>query len=532
MTHLTIATQKTLNACFSVDFIKILLTKISRKIYSNSICVSLGAETIVELWLNIPTDEPTKSTEQTTIADVQKFPEISQTVQQPETSIISEQFIKNEPSLDMSFTNVPLLDNTLDSLPILVDPFKNEPLLEGKLLENIPMPAAGSTLKFASNLPMPISMNMERSAGFVPMAASANLPYVFNQITPVPLKTESNGSGFKAIDPQQQASTSKQPIEAANQSVVKKPVQAKKLIKCIDKSGKVSFVELVQDPSNPKVFKMIVPKVVSIAKNSIPAAGATPATSANGNGATTQLVSDVGAPSTLSATAIRQKNHKVFAIDSTKVPVQLQLQHKQPQQQHQQPQQPQTGQQRPAQQQHLQPQQKSQLKQMPPAHPKHPQALYPLTKRQILPKPSQPQQQSLLKPQISLLKLSQSAKAPVKVIRVNNIAGLKNRNINVFVPSNLKVHPSNTGPAQPDEQPKESRNLDVQLETEFCGQSFNTVTMAVNWLLKRLPLISSNASYANYRQAFPFVTRSLADFKSFHLAKQRSFEVIFDNRKA
>lgn len=479
---------------------------------SSPLFSSAGAETIVELWLNVAAnEEPSRSSEQNTVAEVAKTAITSQPVPELQSTITIEPLIKHEPPLDIPFPDIPILHSSLDSLPILVDPFKNEPLLEDKLLENIPMPAMAITTEsalFTSNPPLHMPLNLSSPTGLTPIVPVpiANLPSVSNLMPPILIKTEcreANESGLTQNGPQPKASPSTQPI-ATSPANANKPVQLKKLMKCFDKSGKVSYVELVPDPSNPKMFKMIVPKVVTLPKNAI---AAVPATGVNGTGALT--------PTVPVATVIRQKNHKVFAMDSTKVPVQLQLQ--------------QTAQQPPQQQiqQQQQPQQMQQLRQILPTQPPKPQILYPLPKLQkpIAPKPAQPQQQSLLKPQISLLKLSQGAKRPVKVIRVNNIAGLKNRNINVFVPSNLKMESGDTRPSKPNEQSPEPRNVTDQLEADFFGQSFSNVTMAVGWLLKRLPLISTSATNADYKQAFPFVTRSSADFQSFHLAKQRSFEV-------
>lgn len=263
----------------------------------------------------------------------------------------------------------------------------------------------------------------------------------------------------------------------------------KKFMKCINKNGEVSYVQLLQDPNNPKVFKMIVPKQVTIAKNSVPAK-----LSENGGSLEppasleqTQPIVNANVPS---VSTIR----KIIPIDSNQL---LSYQ-----------QQPKI----------IQPIQPAQLQF---SVAKHSQ------QQQIARKLSQ---QSLLRPQISLLKPTQSAnKTPIKMITVNNIAGLANKNINVFMPPNLtssmdrndlraiksieEVHV---------EPPKEVRNVAFELEVEFLKKPFSNMTNAVSWLFKRLPLISLDC---DYRKAFAFATATLGEFQSFHLGKRRCFEV-------
>lgn len=62
-------------------------------------------------------------------------------------------------------------------------------------------------------------------------------------------------------------------IMSANNSLVTfSNMPNKKFMKCVDKQGKVSFVELLPDPNNPKVFKLVLPNkklTPSLGSNSI-----------------------------------------------------------------------------------------------------------------------------------------------------------------------------------------------------------------------------------------------------------------------
>lgn len=127
------------------------------------------------------------------------------------------------------------------------------------------------------------------------------------------------------------------------------------------------------------------------------------------------------------------------------------------------------------------------------------------------------QQQSLLKPQVSLLK-SRAPSNNLKKFTVSNISGLEH-NINVFIPADMKV-------ASKSQNVSSSQQIKEELEKQFLKLSFENMKAAVRWLLKKIPLISSLAAETEYRAVFPFVMPSLSDFQSLSVAKQRSFEVI------
>lgn len=128
------------------------------------------------------------------------------------------------------------------------------------------------------------------------------------------------------------------------------------------------------------------------------------------------------------------------------------------------------------------------------------------------------QQQSLLKPQVSLLK-SRAPSNNLKKFTVSNISGFEHKNINVFIPADMKV-------ASKSQNVSSSQLIKEELEKQFLRLSFENMKAAVRWLLKKIPLISSLAAETEYRAIFPFVMPSLSDFQNLSVAKQRSFEVI------
>lgn len=137
------------------------------------------------------------------------------------------------------------------------------------------------------------------------------------------------------------------------------------------------------------------------------------------------------------------------------------------------------------------------------------------------------QQKSLLKPQVSLLKpramLTASSQQHTK-ITVSNISGLENRNINVFVPADVKLQTKI--PTKSQTNSHVHNKYGAELEQRFLARkTFTNMTEAIGWLLKETPLISSLATQSEFRESFPFAVSSLADFHSLHIAKQRSFEV-------
>lgn len=137
---------------------------------------------------------------------------------------------------------------------------------------------------------------------------------------------------------------------------------------------------------------------------------------------------------------------------------------------------------------------------------------------------SKNQKQSLLKPQVSLLKPRFSAQCSNnhKKVTVTNITGIESKNINVFVPADIKITQSKHQNVAPPRQCHKD-----ELEKRFLARpSFGNMTEAIGWLLKEIPLISPLAAETDFRTAFPFVVASLTDFQRLLVVKQRSFEVI------
>lgn len=134
------------------------------------------------------------------------------------------------------------------------------------------------------------------------------------------------------------------------------------------------------------------------------------------------------------------------------------------------------------------------------------------------------QQQSLLRPQISLLK----PRMPNNLtkITVSNISGLGNKNINVFVPVGIKLEAKKTRPSAQDANRIRHQYGD-ELEQRFVARTFANLTEAMGWLLKEMPLISPLAAQSEFREIFPFVVPSDADFHRMLVVKQRNFEVSF-----
>lgn len=240
----------------------------------------------------------------------------------------------------------------------------------------------------------------------------------------------------------------------------------KKLIKCVSKDGKVSLIELVQDSNNPKIFKMIIPKkpIVQVqqvmknppATNSVPVVIAPTPMTPSTNQQNITIIKSNPLKRSNTAPLPTDTGKKVVLIDPKRV------------------------------------------------------------------QPSQ-QQRSLLRPQISLLKKNNTP-APTlgrnngKVITVSNIPGLQSKNINVFLPFDVRT------PAPKIEFRRHARELEQRFHS--CN-NFSNITDAVCWLLKQIPLVNPQAAKSEFRDSFPFVVQSLSVFQSLLPGKQRSFEVLF-----
>lgn len=145
-----------------------------------------------------------------------------------------------------------------------------------------------------------------------------------------------------------------------------------------------------------------------------------------------------------------------------------------------------------------------------------------------------PKQQSLLKPQVSLLKprLQPTNVNNLQKITVSNISGLANRNINVFVPAGVKIEANNIQPTGQTAlssplQSQARRRYGDEVEKRFTARTFAHMSEAIGWLLKEIPLISSLAAQPEFREIFPFVVPNPDDFQRLLVVKQRNFEVMY-----
>lgn len=138
-------------------------------------------------------------------------------------------------------------------------------------------------------------------------------------------------------------------------------------------------------------------------------------------------------------------------------------------------------------------------------------------------------QQSLLKPQVSLLKQRNSPATVIpsnlKKITVTNIAGIEHKNINVFVPADVQLDARTAAKSQNVHPGRHCYSDEVE-HRFMARRAFSNVTEAVGWLLKEVPLVSPLATQPEFRESFPFALPTLDDFHKLHPAKQRSFEVI------
>lgn len=161
-------------------------------------------------------------------------------------------------------------------------------------------------------------------------------------------------------------------------------------------------------------------------------------------------------------------------------------------------------------------------------------------------------QKSLLKPQISLLKSSfpeQSTKpklpVPIishkipesqtnmKMVTISTISGLQNKNVNVFMPTNYNINSDLNNEKYTALKNKKfmintkvRQQHGIDLEKKFFHSNhFNSVIAGVTWMLKRLPLVTSLASQHGFKDSFPFVVGSKEAFDNMHISKQRCYEV-------
>ncbi|XP_037035814.1 uncharacterized protein LOC119073993 [Bradysia coprophila] len=124
-----------------------------------------------------------------------------------------------------------------------------------------------------------------------------------------------------------------------------------------------------------------------------------------------------------------------------------------------------------------------------------------------------PKQESLLKPQVSLLK-------PLVQKQLSDTASAKS--ILVQRPSAQLL--GNRCKKRPPTNPIMKRDYQKEFGTMFLRHRFQSVRSAIEYVLKNTPLVNGLASRPEFNAAFPFVVESHEKFSSFPFAKRRSNE--------
>lgn len=506
-----------------------------------------GAETIVELWLNIPNtldaQDDNEDSEQS--AECSQNTSQAQITQKPTNQIItapSEPIPSTSAQSSVAFvSNQPIL-NLPNAMPI-----KHEPGVS----VNVPVQSA-SINNYLSTLVPQVKQKIEP-----PSIVAQNIA---GPSKPGPTISDQNYANV--------SDASNQSITNSGSMVVPKATTSKHFIKCVSKDGKISLMQLVQDQSNPKLFKMVLPKNISTNRINVqqqqhqqsPAINtvkllkplSTPLTqpikitpmlanTLNGKGPmvrnslgdpTNAGISNTNTPMTIKSenksnlsingtnSSLNSPNKstalpKIVAINSPK-PTLLKI--------------PPTS----TVSQVIRPIPVTQTTTPIPRNTSLPPGVRIIKRNnKILVLDSKPvqkrPQQSLLKPQISLLKPrpTTSSVQSLKKITVSNITGMEHKNINVFVPNNLENAPKSM--FKPKNTPCIIRqNFSDQLEKRFFARTtFTCMTEAIAWLMKAIPLVSSLAVQPDYRDSFPFIVPTMDEFCSLMVTKQRCFEVIF-----
>lgn len=118
--------------------------------------------------------------------------------------------------------------------------------------------------------------------------------------------------------------------------------------------------------------------------------------------------------------------------------------------------------------------------------------------------------QSILKPQISLLKSNQPTNS--RNIIVTNIDGLKDTTVRVFLP-------------RENSSTKQIVTEKNQFEKIFMQMKFVNVTAAVTWISKYLPLIKEYNRQSDFHRTYPFIVKNMETFDKMNKPKQRCYEV-------
>lgn len=396
---------------------------------------TMGAETIVELWLNIPNTLNNSDGE------------CSKSQGQPPTAPKIDEPIELKPQTSNSFTA---------TMP-------NEEL---------------SLMKTIKKEIEPVSEQSEcLPEQFLKDSVSDTKPIIHQNQNCDQIKPTARPSLLSAKTP---GPTKPKPLIALpkiSPTVMNGP--GKKLIKCVTKDGKVSFLQLVQDPNNPKLFKIMLPKA--------------PATNQAENLQKLNLVkllpnnqqmlnmlpqpSPIQTKTTICPSETFIKSNPLKRANTTPLPTTIC------------------------------------------------NKITAIDLNGML--QPQTQQRSLLKPQVSLLKSSAvNSNASIaspnknngKMITVSNIPGLENKNINIYLPREVRPSTSSMAPL---DQPH------IKLQTSFLMNSlFLNMTDAISWLFRKIPLIDSRTAKSEFKHLFPFVVPSSSVFNSLTIAKQRNYEVI------
>ncbi len=126
---------------------------------------------------------------------------------------------------------------------------------------------------------------------------------------------------------------------------------------------------------------------------------------------------------------------------------------------------------------------------------------------------AKPKQESLLKPQFSLLK-------PLQQKQISEATTGKSILITKPSPQILGSRYRKQMPLNP-----AKRDYYKEFRTIFLRHQFETVRSAIEYVLKNTPLINSLSSKTEYNAAFPFVAESHDKFNSYPFAKKRLNEV-------
>lgn len=391
---------------------------------------------------------------------------------------------------------------------------------------------------------------------------STNTKQLIN-LPPTPFVTQTADTKIVPIQRivNNQQAPEKPAIMSTNNSLVTfSNMPNKKFMKCIDKQGKVSFVELLPDPNNPKVFKLVLPnnKLTPLGTNSIrpmpalspiqtaatkpipplvttsltvrPPALNVPINSMNNKGVpiVNAAIKQTSQPPQLFTPTNNAGTMKLHTSNNLNVNTIPKVVNKNPV----------NTIKRPAETPLAQIQQNTPLSNV------HDKAvimkngkIFIVDKSKAIVQPKL--QQSLLKPQVSLLKPAiaennQQLQVPCPPLSLSNQLNIRLSNEKSVFKKISKSATQNEPFATSSAIGKNVLSIKVNprqhaidLEERFykCDH-FKHVTDSVYWLLRRLPLIMKQEIHG-LRDSFPFMARNEQTYYSMHWGKQRCYEVIF-----